>query len=122
MFWYTQCPVCRQGRLYLWKNVTADRLYLHCGECERGFAHPDRLSVAHSLLTLSREFEDAAPTWEDICTAGWQAYPLQADCSWPGAGNWGSDASSFEAVALAPSTRFTFPILWLKSLWKQECS
>jgi hypothetical protein len=81
MFWYTQCPFCQQGRLYLWKNVTAGRLYLHCEECERGFEHPDRLTAADSFLTLTWEYEDAAPTWEDVCAAGWQAYALQADRS-----------------------------------------
>jgi hypothetical protein len=79
MFWYTQCPFCQQGRLYLWKNVTADRLYLHCEECERGFAHPDRLTAPDSFLTLTQDFEGAAARWEDICAAGWQAYALQAD-------------------------------------------
>lgn len=46
VFWHAACPFCRQGRLYVLPNATTDRLCLHCQECERGFAHPDRLAAA----------------------------------------------------------------------------
>lgn len=83
MIWYTTCRFCQQGRLYLFKNLTTQQLYLHCEECERGFENPERLEVADSFLTLTREYEATAATWDDIRAAGWEGYAIHqgdVDC------------------------------------------
>jgi uncharacterized protein (DUF983 family) len=37
IYWYNVCPFCNQGRLFVFKNLKTNKLYLHCEECERGY-------------------------------------------------------------------------------------
>lgn len=68
---YKTCPFCEQGRLFIFKNLKANRLYLHCEECERGYYDPTQINVENSFLTLEEDFEAVVATWEDIKEYGW---------------------------------------------------
>jgi len=71
LLWYKTCPFCNQGRLFIFKNLDANKLYLHCEECERGYYDPNQISVENSFLTLQEDFEAIAATPEDIKEYGW---------------------------------------------------
>ncbi len=77
-FWYRTCPLCRdQGRLLVFKNTSELKLYLHCEECEWGWADPES---AHSkelgFLTLDEDFEAMPAGASDIKEFGWTQYAL----------------------------------------------
>ena len=70
--WYKTCPFCdHQGRLFLYKNLDANKLYLHCEECERGYYDPNQINVLNSFLTLTEEFEAEAASLEDLKKHHW---------------------------------------------------
>ena len=74
-FWYTSCPVCRQGRLHIFEDLTHHRLYLHCDDCERGWLDPESARDPNAcFLTYEVEFESRAPTAETIEAYGWSKY------------------------------------------------
>lgn len=70
-FWYRICPNCNQGRLFIFKNVNANKLYLHCEECETGYYDPSHLDKEHSFLTLNEDFESVIATMDDVKMYGW---------------------------------------------------
>ena len=72
------CPACNQGRLAFLKNTTADKLYLHCEECEMGWDRPDQVGVTPGYLTIEMDFETAAPTIDEIVRSGFSRY-IQGD-------------------------------------------
>lgn len=69
--WYKACPFCEQGWIDVWKNLDTEKLYLHCGECERGYYNPEQLDVDHSFLTLLEDYKAQVATEEDIMKFGW---------------------------------------------------
>ena len=76
-FWYRTCPVCEQGRLLLFKDLTANRLYLHCEECEWGWHDPERAADKDAgFLTLDQQFEAAPASVDDIQSFGWERYAV----------------------------------------------
>ena len=77
-YWFHTCPVCSgQGRLLLFKDLTAGQLYLHCEECEWGWRDPDKATDPKAgFLTLNEEFEAAPATKQDIQGEGWEKYAL----------------------------------------------
>lgn len=77
-FWYKTCPSCNgQGRLIITSDITNDRLYLHCEECEMGWINPkDVDDVKKGFLTLDEDFETENPTYEKILQYGWQEYAV----------------------------------------------
>ncbi|HXO42199.1 MAG TPA: hypothetical protein VN999_12160 [Thermoanaerobaculia bacterium] len=79
-YWYKQCPICEgQGRLLILRDVTHDRLYLHCDECEWGWLDPELVDdVSAAFLTLDEEFNSEAPTLEEIQRYGWERYALHS--------------------------------------------
>jgi hypothetical protein len=77
MYWYKSCPFCNQGRLFVFKNLDNNKLYLHCEECERGYEDPAKIESTHSFLTLSENFEAVAATDDDIKNAGWEILELK---------------------------------------------
>jgi hypothetical protein len=56
------------------KDTTRDRLYLHCEECESGWADPSRVGDPSTrFLTLDEEFDACAATEDDLRRYGWSA-------------------------------------------------
>ena len=76
LFWYQNCALCRQGRLFLFRNIDLDKLYLHCEECEEGYYDPEHIDTGHSFLTLTEDFESEAATWDDIVRLGWSGLQI----------------------------------------------
>lgn len=71
LFWYKTCPFCNQGRLFIFKNLSTNRLYLHCEECERGYNDARNINSDSSFLTLEEDFEAVEATFEDIRQFKW---------------------------------------------------
>jgi hypothetical protein len=71
LLWYKTCPFCHQGRLFVFKNYSKNKLYLHCEECERGYDDPDQLNVENSFLTLSQDFETVEASEDDLRKYNW---------------------------------------------------
>jgi uncharacterized protein (DUF983 family) len=72
LFWYKTCPFCGQGRLFVYKNIDSNKLYLHCEECETGYNDPERLDKDHSFLTLLEDFNAIEASQEDILQSDWK--------------------------------------------------
>ncbi len=71
LLWYKTCPFCNQGRLFIFMNLEANKLYLHCEECERGYYDPSQINIENSFLTLQEDFEAIKARPEDIKQYGW---------------------------------------------------
>lgn len=69
LFWNKTCPVCNQGRLFLYRNLNDNSLYLHCEECERGFKDLNNVDKNSSFLTITEDFEAVEATFADIVSA-----------------------------------------------------
>jgi len=70
-YWYKECPVCLQGRLFLAKDVTHDKIYLHCEECECGWDSAG-ISIEDSYLTIVMNYEmNPYPSINEIDNLGW---------------------------------------------------
>jgi hypothetical protein len=76
LFWYKTCPFCNQGRLFIFKNLNLNKLYLHCEECERGYYDPDEFNVESSFLTLTEDFDAIEATSQDIKAHNWDKFHL----------------------------------------------
>jgi hypothetical protein len=76
-YWFKTCPLCSQGRLFVYKNLNRNVLYLHCEECERGYYDPLKLDVDNSFLTLTEDFEAVKANFEDIRKANWDKLELK---------------------------------------------
>jgi len=70
------CPACNQGRLFIYKNLDKNVLYLHCEECERGYYDPQHIDVGNSFLTLLFDFDSVEATIEDLKENNWQDLPI----------------------------------------------
>ncbi|MCC5850392.1 MAG: hypothetical protein JJU29_20080 [Verrucomicrobia bacterium] len=79
-FWYRLCPHCSgQGRLLITEDLTNERLYLHCEECDWGWIDPAMAhDVSKGFLTILEDFETKNPTFETIRSFGWEKYALHA--------------------------------------------
>jgi hypothetical protein len=77
VFWFQTCPFCGQGRLVVMYDMTRDRLYLHCEECESGWRDPARIGDPDTrFLTLDEEFDARPATEQDLVRHDWTAGPL----------------------------------------------
>ena len=76
-YWFKTCPFCNQGRLFIYKNITDSKLYLHCEECERGYYDPQKIDAEHSFLTLSEDFDAVVATADDVKTMGWEGLDMK---------------------------------------------
>lgn len=76
IFWFKICPLCKQGRLFVFKNLSNGKLYLHCEECEQGYYNPNELNKENAFLTLTENFEATEATAEDIKEFKWDRYDL----------------------------------------------
>lgn len=78
MYWYKLCPACRQGRLFVYRDTTNKRLYLHCEECETGFESPSHADNAGpGFSTLTEDFHAVEASMSDIHEMGWADYEFQ---------------------------------------------
>ena len=73
-FWFKICPFCNQGRLFVFKNTTDNKLYLHCEECERGYYNLEKLNSENSFLTLTEKFEAVEANFDDLKKFKWDKY------------------------------------------------
>ena len=78
LFWYKQCPFCNQGRLFVFKNLDTNKLYLHCEECERGYNNPNQIAAENSFLTLHEDFKAIAASDNDLKEHDWDSLELKA--------------------------------------------
>ena len=75
IYWYKSCSICGQGRLYIWKDITHERLYLHCEECEWGWLNPlDANDRDKAFLTIDMDFESESVDIDTIRMYGWEEY------------------------------------------------
>lgn len=73
-FWYKTCTSCDEGRLFIVEDLSRQRLYLHCEECESGFNDP--LTLRDSFLTLDLDYECSFADRQTIERYNWQAFAL----------------------------------------------
>lgn len=72
-----QCPICRQGRLFLFRNATTGDIYGHCEECEHGFLSPDDLEAEQGgFLTLLIDDDADWATEEEVRRSVWVNFKL----------------------------------------------
>jgi uncharacterized protein (DUF983 family) len=72
-----QCPQCRQGRLFLFRNVETGDIYGHCEECEQGYLSPDDLEAEQGgFLTLLDDADAEWATQEEVARSVWANYKL----------------------------------------------
>lgn len=69
-FWYENCPVCDQGRVFVQRKTSSRDLFLECEECYTGWNNPHDLSDADSGF-LSIEVASVDASADDIIAAGW---------------------------------------------------
>jgi len=79
LYWLSTCPFCKQGRLFVFRNLNKQILYLHCEECERGFNNPYNLTKESAFLTLLEDFESEEASMEDIINYGWEKLSLKQE-------------------------------------------
>ena len=70
-YWYSICPVCEEGRLFVCKQKDLDRLFLLCEECESAWETPEDVSL-NTYFKHANEIEYS--TQEDIVQYGWAKY------------------------------------------------
>lgn len=76
-YWYKVCPICDgQGRLFLMEDISRERIYLHCEECEFGFLEPLKLKSEKNFLTLSDTFKYKFADYKTIEKYGWKEFAL----------------------------------------------
>lgn len=71
------CPICDQGRLFVMEDISNDRLFLHCEECECAWADPEEIIPDKSFLAINPDFETRKPNKEKIKKFGWEKYNLR---------------------------------------------
>jgi hypothetical protein len=73
-FWYSVCPVCEEGRLFVTKSNGPEKLFLLCEECESAWRSPEDIDPnTHFNFGGGRVFRAERA---DIYDAGWFRYPL----------------------------------------------
>lgn len=72
-FWYINCPVCGQGRLFVQKRSGTGSLLLECEECSVAWNEPEQAAARQGGFSgIDIVGEDA--TAADIKAAGWSRY------------------------------------------------
>jgi hypothetical protein len=70
------CPACRNGRLFLFRETDTGDVYGHCEECEQGFRSPDEIDANSGFLTLLNPSGAEWATAEDIGRSVWANYEI----------------------------------------------
>jgi len=71
-----KCPSCRQGRLFLFRNLATDDVYGHCEECEWGYITPGDIEEKSAFLTLLDDDDAEYATIEEISRSVWANYTV----------------------------------------------
>jgi hypothetical protein len=72
------CSSCRQGRLFLFRNLVTDDIYAHCEECEWGYLTPANIETKGGFLTLLEEFDVDYASSDAIFRSVWASYTVVA--------------------------------------------
>lgn len=80
LFWLDKnCSVCEQGRLFITEDITNERLYLHCEECEMAWLNPEEAGIADKgFLAINPNFKTRMPGIDKIQKFGWTKYKLKS--------------------------------------------
>ena len=70
------CPSCRQGRLFLFRNLATEDIYAHCEECEWGYITPGDIEAKSSFLTLLDDDDAEYATIDEISRSVWANYTV----------------------------------------------
>lgn len=69
-YWFTNCPTCGQGRLFVAIQEKTHAPMLECEECSRAWASPDQVSpTANAYLAI--EIPSHFATADEIAKIGW---------------------------------------------------
>ncbi|HSI84961.1 MAG: hypothetical protein ACAI35_18415 [Candidatus Methylacidiphilales bacterium] len=78
LHWFRSCPLCDEGKLYIYRNKTEDVPYLNCEECEWGWYDPREVDVRGTgFLTLAENFDAEVANINFIQAKGWNVYNLK---------------------------------------------
>lgn len=72
------CSSCRQGRLFLFRNLSTDDIYAHCEECEWAYLTPAEIDKRGGFLTLLEEFDAVYAESDEISRSVWANYTVVA--------------------------------------------
>lgn len=72
------CTFCRQGRLFLFRNLTTDDIYAHCEECEWDTLPPTDIEGNGGFLALLEEFDADYAKSDAISRSFWANYTVVA--------------------------------------------
>ncbi|NTA40307.1 hypothetical protein [Agrobacterium salinitolerans] len=72
------CTSCRQGRLFLFRNLATEDIYAHCEECEWGYLTPAEIEAKGGYLTLLEEFDAEYAVSDAISRSVWANYTVVA--------------------------------------------
>jgi len=75
-YYYSDCPVCNQGRLFVEVRKDTKALFLVCEECYRAWNTPEQVSADHGAFLALGDDSDFASA-EDIEEGGWFKYKLE---------------------------------------------
>ena len=72
-YWLSNCPVCKQGRLFVEMRADTNELFLECEECSRAWQAPEQVSASKNAF-LAIEIESHFAGLEEIERKGWAKY------------------------------------------------
>ncbi len=76
-YWYVNCPVCEQGRLFVAVRDETKELFLECEECSTGWKNPEQVSANENGFLAIHIMSHFATT-EEIQKGGWSKYQFNA--------------------------------------------
>jgi hypothetical protein len=76
-FWFADCPVCEQGRLFAKVRSDNQQMIVECEECYVAWSAPDQVShIENGFLAI--EVRSSFATAKDIADAGWDKWDFRA--------------------------------------------
>ncbi len=75
-YWYVNCPVCRQGRVFVEVNLETNELMLECEECSRAWTSPEKVSPTENAF-LAIDIESRFANAEEIELRGWSKWSFR---------------------------------------------
>jgi uncharacterized protein (DUF983 family) len=72
-YWYTICPVCKQGRLFIHVRDDTVELFLRCEECERAWNAPDQIHCGTGAF-LAVDIDSHPADVDTLRERGWAGY------------------------------------------------
>ena len=71
---YSDCPLCKQGRLFVAARDDTNALFLECEECSRAWPTPEAALSNDQSAFLAIEIESHPASLDEIEKAGWLHY------------------------------------------------